>query len=105
MIPALHLDRDRRTYDRKDGSSEGVIALSGVEPIVEPNDTTKPREASPFGMLLGSSSLILAILFVAGFSYRWSYYYNFGLRYLALQVPVQSTVIGAIDLVRTPANF
>lgn len=46
--------------------------------------------------------MVLAVLLVAGFSYRWTYYYNFGLKDLAMQAPVQSIAIGALELIRTP---
>ena len=36
-------------------------------------------KAQPFGALIAPSTLVVAVLYLAGFSYRWSYYYNFGL--------------------------
>jgi hypothetical protein len=64
-----------------------------------------PKEAgAPFASLLAAPSLVLALLLVAGFSYRWTYYYNFGLRELALQGPVSSVAINALELIRTPQN-
>jgi hypothetical protein len=56
----------------------------------------------PFASLLACSSLLLAILIVAGFSYRWTYYYNFGLKDLAGQVSGQSIAIASLELIRTP---
>jgi hypothetical protein len=63
------------------------------------------EKSNPFGALLGVSSFIAAILYVAGFSFRWSYYYNFGVQHLIFQLPFQSFLITAIELVREPANM
>lgn len=63
------------------------------------------EKSNPFGALLGVSSFIVAILFVAGFSFRWSYYYNFGIPHLIFQLPFQSFLITAIELVREPTNM
>jgi hypothetical protein len=65
---------------------------------------TAKEQIAPFASLLAVSSLVLALLLVAGFSYRWTYFYNFGLRDLALQVPAQSIAINALELIRTPRD-
>jgi hypothetical protein len=70
--------------------------------MAEP-EAAKERVA-PFASLLAVSSLVLALLLVAGFSYRWTYFYNFGLRDLALQAPTQSIAISALELIRTPRD-
>lgn len=62
------------------------------------------KEAAPFGTLLSALSLVVAVLFVAGFSYRWAYYYNFGLNHLLFDFSVQSVVISSIELLRRPSN-
>jgi hypothetical protein len=66
--------------------------------------TAEKEQAAPFASLLAVSSLVFALLLVAGFSYRWTYFYNFGLRDLALQAPVQSIAVSALELVRTPRD-
>lgn len=69
-------------------------------------DIQKTMErAHPFGALIGVSSLIAAILFVAGFSYKWSYYYNFGVQHLVFQQNVQAFLITSIELIRQPKSL
>ena len=41
---------------------------------------------------------------MAGFSYRWAYYYNFGLKHLVFELPAQALVIGSLELIRSPAD-
>lgn len=65
------------------------------------SDTGTP---APFASLLAVSSLVLALLLVAGFSYRWTYYYNFGLKDLAFEAPLQSLAISALELIRNPSD-
>jgi len=40
------------------------------------------EKAQPFSALIKASSLIVAVLYLAGFSFRWGYYYNFGVQHL-----------------------
>jgi hypothetical protein len=63
------------------------------------------EKRNPFGSLIAVSSLIAATLYVAGFAYRWSYYYNFGIQSIVLDFNVQSFLITAIELVREPKNL
>lgn len=63
------------------------------------------ERTSPFGALIGISSLIAALLFVSGFAYRWSYYYNFGVQHVVYKLSFQSFLITAIELVRDPKNL
>jgi hypothetical protein len=44
--------------------------------------TEKSDKAQPFKALIAASSIIVAVLYLAGFSYHWSYYYNFGVHHL-----------------------
>jgi hypothetical protein len=60
---------------------------------------------NPFGSVVAVSSLIAATLYVAGFAYRWSYYYNFGIQSIVLDFNVPSFFITAIELVREPENL
>src|SRR5262245_3249004 len=64
-----------------------------------------PDKAGPFGALLAASSLVAAILYVAGFAYRWSYYYNFGVQHIVYELGFQAVLMTAIELVRTPEHF
>ena len=57
-----------------------------------------------FASLVAASSIVVALIFVAGYSFRWAYYYNFGLRDIVFDMPVQSVLIGAIELIRDPAQ-
>jgi hypothetical protein len=65
----------------------------------------KPERPAAFGALLGASSLIIAILYVSGFAYRWSYYYNFGVQHLVYDLNFQSFLVTAIEMIRQPANI
>ncbi|MDI6790744.1 MAG: hypothetical protein QME44_08660 [Thermodesulfobacteriota bacterium] len=60
---------------------------------------------NPFGALIGVSSLIIALLYLAGFSFRWSYYYNFGVQHVVFKLNFQSFLVTAIELIREPRNF
>jgi len=63
------------------------------------------KQGNPFGALIGVSSLIAAFLYVAGFTFRWSYFYNFGVQHLVFKLSLQSFLITAIELVRLPRNI
>ena len=61
------------------------------------------RLTAPFRALITAWSLVVVVLSVAGYSYRWNYYYNFGLQSLVFSTPLQSLPMYAIELVRNPA--
>jgi len=63
------------------------------------------EKSNPFGALIAVSSLIAALLYVAGFSYRWAYFYNFGVQHIVFKLNVQSFLITAIELIRDPAHL
>jgi hypothetical protein len=63
------------------------------------------EKAKPFGALIAPSSLVLAALYLAGFSYRWSYYYNFGLQNIVFDFNAQSFLVTSIELIREPRNL
>ena len=63
------------------------------------------EKVNPFAALIGVSSLLAALLYVAGFSYRWSYFYNFGVQHLVYKLGFQSFLITALELIRTPRNI
>src|SRR5215831_11408945 len=60
--------------------------------------------AKPFSALISISSLLIGILYVAGFAYRWSYYYNFGVQHVVFTLSVQSFLVTSFELIRTPSN-
>jgi hypothetical protein len=62
------------------------------------------RPDAPFGALLPASSVVLATLYVAGFAYRWSYYFNFGLQNIVYEFSLQAILMTAIELIR-PAHL
>jgi len=76
---------------------EGPSQGGAVEPV-------NVRD-SPFKALLASWSLMAAVLGVAGFSLRWSYFYSFGVQNLVLKTPITSLPIYAIEFIRNPENF
>ena len=47
---------------------------------------------APFKALLSGWVLIVVVLSVAGYSFRWNYYYNFGLQSLVLSADRKSVV-------------
>lgn len=63
------------------------------------------EKANPFGALVGVSTIIVAILYLAGFSYKWAYYYNFGVQHLVLQQSFQAFLITSMELIRVPTNL
>jgi hypothetical protein len=63
------------------------------------------EEQQPFKSLIAASSLVTALLYVAGFAYRWTYYYNFGVPELVYEMNIQSFFFVAMELIRTPGNF
>ena len=63
------------------------------------------EKANPFGALIGVSTIIVAILYLAGFSYKWSYYYNFGVQHLVFQQSFQAFLITSMELIRLPMNL
>lgn len=62
-------------------------------------------EAKPFQALITISSLLVALLFIAGFSFRWAYYYNFGIPTSVYGLNLESVLTNAFELIRTPENF
>lgn len=65
----------------------------------------KPAEntaaAGPFKALIAGWSLAVVVLAVAGFSLRWTYYYNFGLYSLVLDAPLERLPVYAIEILRS----
>lgn len=57
---------------------------------------------APFKALLSGWSLIVVVLSVAGYSFRWNYFYNFGLQSLVLSAPLESLPVYAIEIARNP---
>jgi hypothetical protein len=67
----------------------------------------KPNElkAPPFQALIAALSLVIGILYLAGFAYRWSYYYNFGVQHLVFTLNFQSFLIAAMEMIRDPRDL
>jgi len=63
------------------------------------------EKAQPFSALNKASSLIVAILYLAGFSFRWGYYYNFGVQHLVLNLSFQSILTASMEMIRLPRNL
>lgn len=59
----------------------------------------------PFKALLSASGLLVAILSVAGYSYRWNYLYNFGIHTLVFSIPLESLPVYAIEIARNPSYW
>lgn len=60
---------------------------------------------APFKALLSGWSLIVIVISVAGYSFRWNYYYNFGLQSLVLSAPLESLPVYAIEIARNSRFF
>ncbi len=48
--------------------------------------------------------MVVALRYLACFSYRWSYYDNFGVQHLVLQKSVHSVLMSAIELILDPRS-
>ncbi len=70
-------------------------SLSGVD----------QKKSGPFESLVKLSSLFVVLLFVAGFSFRWAYYYNFGFPSFVYSLNIEAVLINAFELIRTPSNL
>ena len=68
--------------------------------IEESSDRTQPFKA-----LIAASSLIVALLYVAGFAFRWSYYYNFGIPHLVFNLSLQAILTASMELIKQPQNL
>jgi hypothetical protein len=65
-------------------------------------DDASPR---PFKALIAASSFFVVVLAVAGFSLRWTYYYNFGLQNIVIEAPLSSLAFSAVEIIREPENI
>ncbi len=63
------------------------------------------ENAQPFSALIKASSLIVAVLYLAGFSFRWGYYYNFGVQHLVFNLSFQSILTASMEMIRLPGNL
>jgi hypothetical protein len=59
----------------------------------------------PFKALLAASSLISALLYLAGFAFRWSYYYNFGVPHLIFSLSLQAILTSSMEMIKQPKNL
>ena len=103
LLDHAPLKRTWRTDALKRAPARGGLADRIGNGTREPSpDRQDHGSPAPFSALLASGSVVVAVLLVAGFSYRWAYYYNFGLQDLAIGAPVQSIAMSALELVRRP---
>lgn len=63
------------------------------------------ESAQPFSALIKASSLMVAVLYLAGFSFRWGYYYNFGVQHLVFNLSFQSILTASMEMIRLPGNL
>ena len=63
---------------------------------------TTIKVPAPFKALLAGWSLVVVVISVAGYSFRWNYYDNFGLQSLVLSAPLESLPVYAIEIARNP---
>ncbi len=66
-------------------------------------DGAKP--GGQFSALLAALPLIAALVYLVGFTYRWSYYYNFGVPSIAFGLSVQTVLVAAFEVLKRPANL
>ena len=83
----------------------GCILIALAACLNQQMESQQPQRAQPFSSLIAVSSLLTAALFVAGFSYRWSYYYNFGVSQIVYGLTLQSFLIAATEMIREPASL
>lgn len=69
------------------------------------NGSEESNSSQPFRALIAASSIVVAILYLAGFAFRWAYYYNFGVQYLVFNFSVQSFLITSMEMIRQPENL
>jgi len=62
-------------------------------------------KSQPFSALIGALSLVAALLYVAGFAFRWNYYFNFGVQHLVFNLSFQSTLTASMDMIKKPLNL
>lgn len=62
-------------------------------------------KSQPFSALIAASSLVAALLYVAGFAFRWNYYFNFGVQHLVFNLSFQSTLTASMDMIKKPLNL
>jgi hypothetical protein len=63
------------------------------------------HDSSPFVALVGVASLVVAVLYLIGFSFRWSYYYNFGAQHIIYKLEFQTFLVAAFELLRSHTHF
>jgi hypothetical protein len=68
------------------------------------NGETSGRE-QPFKALIAASSLIVGLLYLAGFAFRWSYYYNFGVQHLVFSLSLQAILTASMEMIKQPQNL
>ena len=81
-----------------------IIFLAHAETANQPMESESQR-IKPFSSLIAISSLLTAALFVAGFSYKWSYYFNFGVPQIIYELNLQSFLMAAIEMIREPQSL
>lgn len=59
----------------------------------------------PFSALIAASSLVVAALYLVGFSYRWSFYYNFGVPEIVFGLSFTSFLVASLELLRQPVQL
>jgi hypothetical protein len=64
-------------------------------------DLAVVKKAEPFAALIGVLSLVVGLLYVGGFCYRWAYFYNFGVQHLVFKLSTQSVFMTSFELIRT----
>ncbi len=64
-----------------------------------------PDKAQPFKALAAAVTLISALLFIAGFAFRWSYYYNFGVQHLVYNLNVHAILFSSMEMIKQPWNL
>jgi hypothetical protein len=48
---------------------------------------------------------VAALLYVAGFAFRWNYYFNFGVQHLVFNLSFQSTLTASMEMIKKPRNL
>jgi len=66
---------------------------------------TVQGKSQPFSALIAASSLVAALLYVAGFAFRWNYYFNFGVQHLVFNLSFQSTLTASMEMIKRPLNL
>lgn len=76
-----------------------------IDETSESGEKAASEGAEPFKALAAAVSLITALLYVAGFAFRWSYYFNFGVQHLVYNLSLHVILTTSMEMIKRPVNL